>query len=225
MILLRQYYSDSLSAERLQRCYEIAPPKVARYLEAEIEHVLAKIKPSDTVLELGCGYGRVIGRLLGKARKVVGIDTSKASLDQAKKDLHHFKLDLAQMDAVHLAFTDGCFDVVICIQNGISAFNVDQEALILESLRVTQDGGTCLFSSYSDDFWEHRLEWFHLQASVGLIGEIDMGKTGNGCIVCKDGFQATTLRRKDFSELVSRIGFTATIAEVDESSIFCEIRV
>ena len=225
MILLRQYYSDSLSAERLQRCYEIAPPKVARYLEAEIEHVLAKIKPSDTVLELGCGYGRVIGRLLGKARKVVGIDTSKASLDQAKKDLHHFKLDLAQMDAVHLAFTDGCFDVVICIQNGISAFNVDQEALILESLRVTQDGGTCLFSSYSDDFWEHRLEWFHLQASVGLIGEIDMGKTGNGCIVCKDGFQATTLRRKDFSELVSRIGFTATIAEVDGSSIFCEIRV
>ena len=222
---MRQYYSDSLSAERLQRCYEIAPPKVARYLEAEIEHVLAKIKPSDTVLELGCGYGRVIGRLLGKARKVVGIDTSKASLDQAKKDLHHFKLDLAQMDAVHLAFTDGCFDVVICIQNGISAFNVDQEALILESLRVTQDGGTCLFSSYSDDFWEHRLEWFHLQASVGLIGEIDMGKTGNGCIVCKDGFQATTLRRKDFSELVSRIGFTATIAEVDESSIFCEIRV
>ncbi|MCK5302998.1 MAG: methyltransferase domain-containing protein, partial [Candidatus Thorarchaeota archaeon] len=85
MILLSQYYSDSLSAERLRRCYEIAPPRVARYLEAEIEHVLAKIKSSDTVLELGCGYGRVIGRLLGKARKVVGIDTSKASLEQAKK--------------------------------------------------------------------------------------------------------------------------------------------
>ena len=129
------------------------------------------------------------------------------------------------MNAINLGFTDGCFDVVICIQNGISAFKVDQEDLILESLRVTQDGGTCLFSSYSDDFWEHRLEWFQLQASGGLIGEIDMEKTGNGRIVCKDGFQATTLRRKDFSELVSRIGFTATIAEVDGSSIFCEIRV
>ncbi len=226
MILLSQYYSDSLSAERLRRCYEIAPPRVVRYLEAEIEHVLAKIKPSDTVLELGCGYGRVIGRLLGKARKVVGIDTSKASLEQAKKDFqHHSKLDLAQMNAVNLGFTDGCFDVVICIQNGISAFKVDQEDLILESLRVIQDGGTCLFSSYSDGFWEHRLEWFHLQASGGLIGEIDMRKTGNGCIVCNDGFQATTLSSEDFSELVSRIGVTATIAEVDESSIFCEIRV
>ncbi|MHA1588456.1 MAG: class I SAM-dependent methyltransferase [Candidatus Thorarchaeota archaeon] len=223
---MSQYYSDSLSAERLQRCYEIAPPRVARYLEAEIEHVLARIKPSDTVLELGCGYGRVIGRLLGKARKVVGIDTSKASLDQAKKDLqHHSNLDLAQMNAVKLGFTDGYFDVVICIQNGMSAFKVDQENLVLESLRVTRDGGTCLFSSYSDIFWEHRLEWFHLQALEGLIGEIDLKKTGNGCIVCKDGFQATTLRREDFYKMVSRIGVNATLAEVDESSIFCEIRV
>ncbi len=225
MILLSQYYSDSLSAERLRRCYEIAPPRVARYLKAEIEYVLTKIKPSDAVLELGCGYGRVIGRLLGKTRKVVGIDTSKASLDQAKTDLRdHSNLNLAQMNAVNLGFIDGCFDVVICIQNGISAFKIDQEDLLIESLRVSRNGGTCLFSSYSDRFWDHRLEWFHLQASEDLIGEIDLEKTGNGRIVCKDGFQATTLRREDFSELISRVGVTATIAEVDESSIFCEIR-
>jgi 2-polyprenyl-6-hydroxyphenyl methylase/3-demethylubiquinone-9 3-methyltransferase len=226
MILLSQYYSDSLSAERLRRCYEIAPPRVARYLKAEIAHVLARIKPSDVVLELGCGYGRVLEGLLGKTQKIVGIDTSKASLDQAKKDLqNHSNLALVQMNAVDLRFIDGCFDVVICIQNGISAFKVNQEDLLVESLRVTRDGGTCLFSSYSDSFWDHRLEWFHLQASESLIGEIDLAKTGNGCIVCKDGFQATTLRREDFFELVTRIGVIATIAEVDESSIFCEIHV
>ncbi len=224
MILLSQYYSDSLSAERLRRCYEIASPRVARYLKAEIEHILTKIRPSDAVLELGCGYGRVLGGLLGKTRKVVGIDTSKASLDQAKKYLRdHSNLDLAQMNAINLGFIDGCFDVVICIQNGISAFKIDQEDLLIESLRVSRNGGTCLFSSYSDRFWDHRLEWFHLQASEDLIGEIDLEKTGNGRIVCKDGFQATTLRREDFSELISRIGITATISEVDESSIFCEI--
>ena len=226
MILLSQYYLDTLFSERLRRCYEIAPPRVAQYLEAEIEHVLARIKPSDVVLELGCGYGRVLGELPGKTRKVVGIDTSKASLDQAKKDLgNHSNLDLALMNAVNLGFTDGCFDVVICIQNGISAFKVNQEDLLIESRRVTRDGGMCLFSSYSDRFWDHRLEWFQLQALEGLIGEIDLEKTGNGRIVCKDGFHATTLHREDFSELVSRIDVTATIDEVDESSIFCEMRV
>ena len=30
------YYSDRLNAERLRRCYEVAPPRVQRYLEAEI---------------------------------------------------------------------------------------------------------------------------------------------------------------------------------------------
>ena len=138
MILLSQYYSDSLSAERLRRCYEIAPPRVARYLKAEIEHILTKIRPSDAVLELGCGYGRVLGGLLGKTKRIVGIDTSKASLDQAKKDLRdHSNLVLSQMNAVDLGFIAGWFDVVICIQNGISAFKVNWEDLLVESLRVT----------------------------------------------------------------------------------------
>jgi len=37
------YYSDHLSAERLRRCYEIAPLRVQQYFEAEIQHVLARV--------------------------------------------------------------------------------------------------------------------------------------------------------------------------------------
>jgi len=57
------YYSEKLSAERLRRVYEIAPPRVRRYLEAETEHILSRIRRSDTVVELGCGYGRVLARI------------------------------------------------------------------------------------------------------------------------------------------------------------------
>jgi 2-polyprenyl-6-hydroxyphenyl methylase/3-demethylubiquinone-9 3-methyltransferase len=63
------YYSQKLSAERLRLCYEIAPPRVKRYLEAEIEFVMSKIKPSDRVLGMGCGYGRVLQRLMTKAKE------------------------------------------------------------------------------------------------------------------------------------------------------------
>ena len=31
------YYENYLSADRLRLCYEIAPPRVQRYLEAEIQ--------------------------------------------------------------------------------------------------------------------------------------------------------------------------------------------
>jgi len=49
------YYTQKLSGKHLQLCYEIDSPRVKRYLEAEIEFVLKKIKSSDKVLELGCG--------------------------------------------------------------------------------------------------------------------------------------------------------------------------
>jgi hypothetical protein len=49
------YYSEKLFAERLRKIYQIAPPRIKQYLEAEIDFILGKIKSSDIVLELGCG--------------------------------------------------------------------------------------------------------------------------------------------------------------------------
>jgi 2-polyprenyl-6-hydroxyphenyl methylase/3-demethylubiquinone-9 3-methyltransferase len=118
------YYSQKLSAERLRLCYAIAPHRVKRYLEAEIEFVLDRVRPSDLVLELGCGYGRVLQRLVTKARTVVGIDTSHSSLQLAREiwggtsSCHLF-----EMNAIELGFGDRQFDMVICIQNGISSIS------------------------------------------------------------------------------------------------------
>jgi SAM-dependent methyltransferase len=220
------YYSQKLSAEQLRRCYEIAPPRVKRYLEAEIEFVLDRIKPSDLVLELGCGYGRVLKRLVKKTRTVVGIDNSYLSLSLARETMGKTSsCHLLAMNAVELGFNDRVFDMVICIQNGLSAFKVDQRKLIEEAMRVTHSPGTVLFSSYSARFWKDRLEWFRLQAEEGLIGEIDEEATGDGVIVCKDGFKATTLGPADFISLISGLDTGLIITEVDGSSIFYEIRV
>jgi SAM-dependent methyltransferase len=127
------------------------------------------------------------------------------------------------MDAIALGFRDGVFDVVLCVQNGISAFHVDQPALIAESLRVTRPGGRVLFSSYSDEFWRERLEWFRLQSEHGLLGAIDWNATADGVIVCRDGFKAATVSPGEFLHLASRLNVRARIKEVDQSSIFCEI--
>jgi 2-polyprenyl-6-hydroxyphenyl methylase/3-demethylubiquinone-9 3-methyltransferase len=127
------------------------------------------------------------------------------------------------MDAASLGFRDRSFDRVICIQNGISAFHVDQLTLVTETVRVTKPGGIALFSSYSDKFWQHRLDWFEAQAKAGLLGEINHEKTGNGIIVCKDGFTASTVRADDFLALTSQLKVDAKIVEVNGSSVFCEI--
>ncbi len=220
------YYSGSLSAERLELCYEVAPPRVRRYLTAEIERVAMTIDPGAAVLELGCGYGRVLAELIGRAAKVVGIDTSAESLELARTRLGDCgECSVLEMDATELEFPDGSFDVVICIQNGISAFGVDRLRLFREAIRVTRAGGRVLFSSYAAKFWGHRLEWFRIQAEHGLIGPIDEEATGDGVIVCEDGFRATTVGGEEFAALAKECGLVPVITEVDGSSLFCELSV
>jgi len=213
------YYKEKLAADKLRRVYEIAPPRIRQYLEAEISFVLDHINPADVVLELGCGYGRVLGRLADKATLAIGIDTSKHSLRLVDRR----RMPVVLSNAASLGLCDNSFDTVACIQNGISAFHVDQRRLIKEAIRITHPGGTILFSSYSEKFWNDRLGWFEIQAQHGLLGEIDYDATGNGVIVCKDGFTASTVTPDQFRDLVSDLGVNPVIEEVDGSSLFCII--
>lgn len=219
------YYSQKLSGERLKLCYSIAPPRVKQYLEAEIDFVLNKIKPTDWVLELGCGYGRVLLMMAEKAGQAVGIDTALDSL-RLHGDLcpNVSSCSVLAMDAGRLGFKDSQFNKVVCVQNGISAFQIEQKALIAEALRVTCPGGSVILSSYAQRFWEDRIGWFRIQAEHGLIGEIDDEASGEGVIACKDGFRATTVTADGFRALASEFGIVPIVTEVDGSSLFCELR-
>ncbi len=220
------YYTEGLAAERLRRCYEVAPPRVQDYLQAETDFVLRHMRPRDSVLELGCGYGRVLETMMGLAHPIVGIDTSRKSLELAREITGGPpRCYLAAMDAARLAFRDRSFDAVVCIQNGLSAFKVDRGALFKEAVRVIRPAGRALFSSYAKSFWPHRLEWFRIQAAQGLVGEIDEDATGDGVIVCRDGFRAETVGPEEFIRLAASVGAYPKITEVGGSSLFCVIHV
>jgi len=235
---MEDYYAEHLAAEKLRRCYEIAPPRVRQYLRAELDFALGFIHANDSVLDLGCGYGRTLPDLAARAAEVSAIDNAPASVTLARQTVAGLaNVEVLEMDAGALQFADGRFDVVLCLQNGISAFHRDPGTLMLEALRVCrpntlggvplggcQPGGVVLFSTYAERFWPQRLEWFQLQAEEGLLGEIDWQRTGNGHITCKDGFTATTFSPDQFRTLASNLPAELTLTEVDESSLFCILR-
>jgi SAM-dependent methyltransferase len=248
------YYAEHLAAEKLRRCYAIAPPRVRQYLRAELDFALGFIHAGDAVLDLGCGYGRTLPELAERAGSVTAIDNAPASIALAEKVAAGLpNVTVMLMDAAALQFEDNRFSVVLCLQNGISAFHRDPGTLLREALRVCRPntlGGVALFSTYAEKFWPQRLEWFELQSEAGLLGEIDRQRTGNGFIACKDGFTATTFTPDQFRILAASLPAqhigrrprgrlrsqhieqrfrggllaTLTLTEVDGSSLFCILK-
>ncbi len=219
----KAYYANKLSAERLRQVYEIAGPRVRQYLQAEIFHLAGFVKPGDCILELGCGYGRVLAPLAEIAGQGWGVDNSPDNLELGRAE--HPDLYLTLMDVADLEFAENSFDLVFGVQNLISACKVPPQTLLRECLRVTRPGGRVFLSSYAAGFWPQRLEWFRQQSQAGLLGPIDESATGDGVIVCEDGFRATTFSPKEFEALAHSCDVQAKVYLVDQSSVFCEIQV
>lgn len=170
------YYEQSLNSTKLFQVYETKYPRIKRYLEEEIKFVCQNLQGNEKVLEVGAGYGRIIKELAPFVSKLVGIDISQASVELGKNYLKESsKCSIEVMDAHNLKFGEE-FDVVLCLQNGLSAMKGQPMDLIRQCMKVLVPGGKAYFSTYSSKFWNHRLAWFHEQADKGLLGEIDLEK-------------------------------------------------
>lgn len=216
---MKNYYDENLNALKLFQVYETKIPRIKQYLQAEIAFVKENLLKTQDVLELGVGYGRIVRELAPYCNSIVGIDISKQNVEYGKEYLKGYtNTRMITMDVNKMKFTKS-FDVILCLQNGLSAMRADS-TVICNILGTLNQGGTAYFSSYSPKFWNFRLEWFEEQASKGLLGEIDYAQTQNGVIICRDGFKAITHSPEDFKKIGEASGYPYKIQEIDESSIF-----
>ncbi len=214
------YYAKKLNSQKLVQVYDTQIPRVKQYLEAEVSFVKDNLLGSEKVLELGAGYGRIVKELASHCKSIVGIDISEESVSLGKEYLKEdLNAEIVTMDANNLTFKEK-FDVILCLQNGLSAMKADSPEFIERILENVVTGGTVYFSTYSENFWDCRLLWFKEQAEKGLLGDIDLDKTKDGVIVCKDGFKAITHTKKDLDLIGRWSGYKYKIQEIDQSSVF-----
>ena len=105
--------------------------------------------PPATVLELGCGAGRVTVGLTQRGYRVLPLDLSWPLLVAAKQ--RYPDLPFVKMDAVHLGCASGSVDAVMFSYNGIDVLypsNV-RVACMREAFRVLRSGGTFVMSSHN----------------------------------------------------------------------------
>lgn len=216
---MANYYAEKLNSQKLFQVYETQIPRVKQYLQAEIDFVKENLSDTQSVLELGAGYGRIVRQLAPYCGSIVGMDISVESVELGREYLKDCpNARMVAMDVNRMDFSKP-FDVVLCLQNGLSAMRTDS-TVIKKILEVLAPGGTAYFSSYSSNFWDFRVKWFEEQASKGLLGELDYDQTQNGVIICKDGFKALTHSPEDFQKIGEDSGYPFKVQEVDGSSLF-----
>jgi len=214
------YYAQNLNSQKLFHVYDTGIPRIRQYLNEEINFIKKHLHGNENVLEIGAGYGRILKELSIHAKSFVGIDISEGSIEFGKQYLKDFPNVCLEVKDAHKLDFDEMFDVVLCLQNGLSALKGNPLDLISASIKVMQKGGRAYFSTYSTNFWQHRLAWFREQIGKGLLGELDEEQTKDGVIACKDGFRAVTFTENDFVKLGEASNCRYEIQEVDESSLF-----
>lgn len=117
----------------------------------------AKPKAQDQVLDVACGKGAQLLALSKTTTNLTGIDISPQMIEQANVQLQRQKIQakLSTMDAEHLDFANGSFDLVTC---GFGLFFFPHPEIALrEFKRVLKPGGRIALSLWGPT--EKHTEW------------------------------------------------------------------
>jgi len=92
-----------------------------------------------SVLEIGCGDGRITSLLVGKSKELVAIDPDKNRIDSAKKMISGADFQVGTGE--NLLFPDECFDLVVFT---LSLHHSNSDLAIREAARVLVPHGEIL---------------------------------------------------------------------------------
>jgi SAM-dependent methyltransferase len=121
--------------DRLAAQYDTVLP----FFTAMAERIVAAvpIAAGRKVLDLGAGAGAVTGLALARGARVSAVDAAPAMVARLRAD--HPRAESAVMDAHHLDFPDGTFDVVVA--SFVMHLLDDPDAAAREVRRVLAPGG------------------------------------------------------------------------------------
>jgi ubiquinone/menaquinone biosynthesis C-methylase UbiE len=123
----------------------------------------AAISPSDTVLEIGCGTGRIGLHMAARCGRWMGADVSRNMLEHARQALSHLpNVSFHSLNGSDLqGFSDDSVDVVYCSGVFMHLDEWDRYRYVSEMFRVLKPGGRAYYDNFnllSDEGWNFFLE-------------------------------------------------------------------
>jgi len=151
--IIRETYAAVRSAAADVAGALYAPEELARLPEAAVRMALgvghpvrhARLRPGETVLDLGCGAGidtLLAALAVGPTGRAIGLDMTPAMLERARTNadalpVRNVEIREGYLEALPLE--DASADVVI--SNGVLNLSVRQSRALAEMMRVLRPGG------------------------------------------------------------------------------------
>lgn len=150
-------------------------------------------QPEDSILELGCGAGRIaLGLWELGYRRVLGTDYCKEMVEEARRINHvlEYGVPFQPADATKLPFSEGQFDGAIFGFNGLMQIpgRANRQQAMREIARVIKPGGWFVFTGHDRDrhgrksfwreeskLWRKGLQHPQVQEFGDLFYEADAG--------------------------------------------------
>ena len=136
-----------------------SPPLIRDYLQKEEDFIIRHIPPNCSVLEVGCGEGRVLRKLKGQGRDLYGID-SKLDMVQAAMQRMQDEAQILRMDARNIAFPENFFNYVFMAGNTFGVLKRNKVKVLRECYRITKSEGRMFLSVYSEKSLDERLKLY-----------------------------------------------------------------
>ncbi|MER8569315.1 class I SAM-dependent methyltransferase [Mesorhizobium sp. M0924] len=137
----------------------VNPPEISDR-EAEAIWKLLSLRKGSSVLELGCGYGRITNRLAKNGAQVTGLDASSTLLKKAEADAAELQVSVEYVlgDMRLLSWRDR-FDAAVLWYTTFGYFDeADNERVLHEAASSLKKGGRLLIDT-ANRFASLRDKW------------------------------------------------------------------
>jgi malonyl-CoA O-methyltransferase len=145
-----KFYLDAhrLRVQAFFRRHAAAFPATVAAADGRAQAVLAVVRPTDRVLEVGCGKGRFLKvvRQAHPGTQCTGVDLSEALLAHLPPDIQALP---GSLEAIPCA--DNAFDVVFAVE--AVEHSANPEAAVAELIRVARPGGWVLVIDKERSQW------------------------------------------------------------------------
>jgi cyclopropane fatty-acyl-phospholipid synthase-like methyltransferase len=128
----------------------------ARYYDLEdnplgdVPFYSARVRDDMSVLELGCGTGRVLVPLAGRCREIVGVDSSKDMIDRCREKIGSLKNASARVGDITKLALSNQFDLIVAPYRVLQALesSAEVDGLFAGIASHLKPGGSCILNVF-----------------------------------------------------------------------------